>query len=63
MKNRIKELRTKEDLTLEYLSFVSKVSVSYLNKLEKGLKNNPSNLVMQQISNALNKPIKYVFYN
>lgn len=63
MKNRIKELRTKENLTLEYLSYVSNVSISYLNKLEKGSKNNPSNLIMQQISDALKEPVKYVFYN
>lgn len=63
MKNRIKELRTKENLTLEYLSYVSNVSISYLNKLEKGSKNNPSNLIMQQISDALEEPVKYVFYN
>ena len=63
MKNRIKKLRKSQYLTLEYLSYVSAVSVSYLNKLERGIKVNPSDLVMQNIANALGVPVSEVFFD
>lgn len=62
MQNKIKELRKNEQLTLEYLSFVSGVSISYLNKLETGAKTNPSELVMKKIADALDKQVSDVFF-
>lgn len=63
MKNKIKEFRTKEELTLEYLSFVSGVSIGYLNKLETGSKANPSEKIMKKIAYALEKPVSEVFFD
>jgi len=63
MKNIIKEIRINEEITLEYLSYVSGVSISYLNKLENGKKNNPSNNVMITIAKALNKQVSEVFFD
>lgn len=62
MRNKIRELRTKDNLTLEYLAYISNISVGYLCKLELGSKNNPSDLVMQNISTALKKTVEEVFF-
>lgn len=63
MKNKIREFRTKDNLTLEYVSYVSHVSISYLCKLELGYKENPSPLVMERISKALEKSVDEVFFS
>lgn len=62
MGNKIRELRTNENLTLEYISYVGKISISYLYQLETGRKNNPSYEVMKRISKALKRPLKDVFF-
>ena len=62
MKNKIRDLRIENEITLEYLAFVSGISVSYLYKLEMGYKTNPSAIVMECIAHAFNKPINEVFF-
>ena len=62
MKNRIKEIRLSENLTLKYISYVSNVSPSYIHQLESGKRENPSYQIMKKISKALNKPINLVFF-
>lgn len=63
MKNKIKELRIRDGLTLEYLSFRSNVSVSYLSLLEHGKRKKPSISVMDKIAHALEKPVSDVFFD
>lgn len=62
MKNKIKDIRTEDEITLKYLSYVSGISVSYLYKLEEGHKDNPSAIVMECIAKALNKRVRDVFF-
>lgn len=62
MNNKIKLFRQEKGLTMEYVAYVSKVSVSYICKLEKGYKENPSLKIMYELSKALEEPVTEVFF-
>jgi len=62
-KNKIREIRKKKGLTLEYVSNVAKISVGYLCHLEKGTRSNPSAQIMERIAKALEESIPEVFFN
>ena len=61
MKNRIKDIRKEQNITLSELSKKTGISSGYLCHLEKGSRNNPSLEVMEKISKGLNKSIAEVF--
>ncbi|MCL2860650.1 MAG: helix-turn-helix domain-containing protein [Oscillospiraceae bacterium] len=61
-KNKIKFFRGKKGLTLEYVAYVSKTSISYLCQLENGNKTNPSLKIMEGIAKALEETINEVFF-
>jgi len=61
-KNKIKETRKKQGITLIQLSERTGVSVGYICHLEKGTRKNPSVQVMEKIAVALNKSIYDVFF-
>ncbi len=60
--NQIRKIRDEKGITLLELSDLSGISVGYLCHLEKGTRNNPSLVVMEKISKALNKSIAEVFF-
>ena len=61
-KNRIKELRKNQGLTLEELSNKTGASIGYLCHLEKGTRTNPSTQIMERIAKALGKTIAEIFF-
>ena len=61
-KNKIREIRKKKGLTLEYVSNVAGISVGYLCHLEKGTRVNPSAQIMEKIAKALEKSVPEVFF-
>ncbi len=62
LKNRIRTIREKKEMTLLELSHLSGVSVGYLCHLEKGSRSNPSFGVMEKIAHALNENVSEVFF-
>lgn len=62
-KNKIREIRMKKGLTLEYVSNVAGISVGYLCHLEKGTRANPSAQKMEKIAKALDESVATVFFN
>ena len=62
-KNKIKEYRKKEKLTMKEVAEKSGISVGYLCHLEKGRRENPSTEVMEKISKALHKTIPEIFFD
>ena len=62
MGNKMKEIREQKNLTLEYVSYISKVSMGYLSHLERGSRKNPSKKVMENIAKALEEPVTEVFF-
>ena len=61
MKNRIRDIRKEQNITLSELAKKAGISSGYLCHLEKGSRNNPSLEVMDKIAKALNKSIADVF--
>jgi len=61
-KNRIKEIRKSQGLTLIELAEVTGISAGYICHLEKGTRKNPSAYVMEKISIALNKSVYEIFF-
>lgn len=61
-KNRIREIRKKKGLTLEYVANVAGISVGYLCHLEKGTRDNPSAQIMDKIAKALEDNVITVFF-
>ncbi len=60
--NNIKEIRLKKGIPVRYISYISKISISYIYLLEKNERQNPSLNIMKDISKALNEPLTRVFY-
>lgn len=62
--NKIKELRTKLEMTVRELSEKSSVAVGYISTLENDSTGdtNPTKDVMERISFALNASVPEVFY-
>lgn len=61
--NKIKEIRKSQNLTLGKLAQMSGISTGYLSHLERGTRKNPTKIVMQKISEALNKSINEIFFD
>jgi len=51
--NQLKSLRKTKELSLRDVSEMSKISATYLQKLESGMVNNPSPRVLQRLGDAL----------
>lgn len=51
--NQLKAVRKTKGLTLQAVSEMSKISATYLQKLESGMVNNPSPRVLQRLGDAL----------
>lgn len=51
--NYLKELREKHNYTTEQLSEISGVCENYIIRIEKGLRKNPSKIVLDMLANAL----------
>ena len=60
--NKIKQVRESKGITLSKLSQLTGISSGYLCHLEKGSRKNPSIVVMNKISDALNKSITEIFF-
>lgn len=61
-KNRIKEIRKEQGITLVRLSNITGISAGYICHLEKGTRKNPSAEIMEKISLALNKNVYDIFF-
>jgi len=62
MNNNIKKIRTEQKLTITKLSELSKMSTTYISRLERNKENiKPSEDTKEKISKALNKSIVEVF--
>lgn len=62
-KNKIKETRKKQGLTLMEVAKATGVSTGYICHLEKGTRRNPSAQTMEKIAAALNKSVQEVFFD
>ena len=62
-KNKIKEIRKEQGLTLIELAEITGISVGYICHLEKGTRKNPSAQMMEKIALALNKSVHEVFFD
>jgi len=60
--NNIKELRLKKGISVNYISYISKISASYIYLLEMDKRKNPSLNIMKDISKALDEPVTNVFF-
>ena len=60
--NNIREIRRKKGIPVRYISYISKISSSYIYLLEQNERQNPSLNIMKDISKALNEPLTNVFY-
>jgi XRE family transcriptional regulator, master regulator for biofilm formation len=63
LKNRIKECRLQKKFSITDLSEKSGVSRSYICLLENGCRKNPTQEVMNKISEALGKSVQTVFFS
>ena len=62
MNNNIKKIRTEQKLTITKLSELSKMSTTYISRLERNKENiKPSENTKEKISKALNKSVVEVF--
>ena len=61
-KNKIREYRKKQAMTLKELSDKIGISSGYLCHLERGTRKNPSIKTMEKIANALQKSITDIFF-
>lgn len=62
-KNKIKQYRKDQGMTLEELANRIGISIGYLCHLEKGTRNNPSTKIMEKIAKGLKKSITEVFFD
>lgn len=62
-KNKIKETRKEQGITLMKLSNITGISAGYICHLEKGTRKNPSAQMMEKIASALNKSVQEVFFD
>ena len=62
-KNKMREIRKMQGITLKVLAKETGISIGYLCHLEKGTRINPSIQTMEKISKALNKDVAEVFFN
>lgn len=62
MKNRIKELRLKRNLSQEEFSKICEVSRPLISKLENQKMKDVSFSIMRKISKGLNKKVEEVFF-
>lgn len=60
--NNIKKIRIKKDIPVKYISYISKISISYIYLLENGKRENPSLNIMKDIATALEEPVTEVFF-
>ena len=61
-KNKIRETRREQGITLMRLAELTGISAGYICHLEKGTRKNPSAQMMEKISLALNKSVHEVFF-
>lgn len=61
-KNKIKEIRKAQGITLVKLADMTGISAGYICHLEKGTRKNPSAEIMEKISLALNKNVYDIFF-
>lgn len=62
-KNKIKETRKEQGLTLIQLAQNTGISAGYICHLEKGTRKNPSAQMMEKIALALNKSVYELFFD
>ena len=62
-KNKIRQYRKDQEMTLEDLANQVGISIGYLCHLEKGTRNNPSTKTMENIAKVLKKSIAEVFFD
>ena len=62
-KNKIKETRNKQGITLIEIAEVTGISAGYICHLEKGTRKNPSAQIMEKIAKALNKSVQELFFD
>ncbi|MFL8937759.1 helix-turn-helix domain-containing protein [Rossellomorea oryzaecorticis] len=58
--DRIKELRTNLNLTINELAHLSQVSKSYISSIERGLQKNPSIKVLKKLAVTLQVPLESI---
>jgi len=61
-KNKIKETRKIQGVTLMKLAEITGISAGYICHLEKGTRKNPSAQMMEKIAVALKKSVHEVFF-
>ena len=61
-KNKIRETRKAQGITLMRLAEITGISAGYICHLEKGTRKNPSAQIMEKISLALNKSVYEIFF-
>lgn len=62
-KNKIREYRKINRMTMKELADRSGISIGYLSHLENGSRCNPSTEVMEKIAEALEKSIVEIFFS
>ena len=62
-KNKMREIRISQNMTLEELAEKTGISIGYLSHLERGTRINPSINLMDKISHVLGKTILEVFFD
>lgn len=53
----LRKIRLQKGMSLTELATLSGVSKSYISSIERGLKSNPSILILEKLSKALNIPL------
>lgn len=61
-KNKIREYRKIEGMTLEEMAGKIGISTGYLCHLEKGTRRNPSTEIMEKVAKILGKNIAEIFF-
>lgn len=61
-KNKIREYRKIEGMTLEEMAKKVGISVGYLCHLEKGTRKNPSTQIMEKVAVILGKNVAEIFF-
>lgn len=60
--NRIRKIRLEKGISVRYISYITKISSSYIYLLEMNKRQNPSLYIMKSIAEALEEPITKVFF-
>jgi XRE family transcriptional regulator, master regulator for biofilm formation len=58
--DRLKELRSEKNLTINELAQLAKVSKSYISSIERGLQRNPSIKVLRKLAETLEVPLESI---